>query len=155
MNSLEQLLGIDPNSPGVLRAELLADNDRALLRDLVNVRKSRGLQQATVGRIMGVSQASVSQFEAHDSNPTLATIRRYAHAVGALIAHEVAPDDGQLLDPVRRAQWTTSSMRRLPVPSVAVARKAPQPARDPRNAGAATFRSEMGGSSPADFALAA
>ncbi|MFT3877898.1 MAG: helix-turn-helix transcriptional regulator [Propioniciclava sp.] len=93
MNTLEGLLGIEPRSREVQRAEALADSDCALLRALVAVRKKRGLSQQEVGEIMGVSQASVSQFEAHDSNPTLATIRRYAHAVGALVTHHVEADD--------------------------------------------------------------
>lgn len=131
MTSLEELLGLDPHSPDLLRAEMLADNDRELLRALVEVRRARHLSQRAVGEIMGVSQASVSQFEDHDSNPTLATIRRYAHAVGALIAHKVEADKGQLLDPSQRTGWLTSSVKDIP---------ADEMARITRSHGAATFR---------------
>ena len=97
MTTLEQIRGIDPESPRLKRAELLADNDRALLRDLVSIRESKGLSQADVGRSMGISQPSVAAFERYDSNPKLSTIRRYAHAVGAVIRHEVVADEGEVL----------------------------------------------------------
>lgn len=96
--ALEELLGLDPASPALLRAQLLADNDRALLSALVAIRKERGLAQAQVGELMGVSQPSVADFEAHDANPTLSRIRRYAHAVRAHVVHKVEADEGQLLD---------------------------------------------------------
>lgn len=147
MTSLEELLGLDPHSPALLRAEMLADNDRELLRTLVEIRRARQLSQRAVGDIMGVSQASVSQFENHDSNPTLATIRRYAHAVGALVAHKVEADNGQLLDPTQRTRWLTSSVRDIPAGQMASITSSP---------GAATFRLlPSPDTSRVDFALAA
>lgn len=118
MNTLDELLGLDPASPEALRADLLAENDQALLDALVQVRIDRGLTQAQVAAIMGVKQPSIADFEAHDSNPTLSRIRRYAHAVGALIAHKVEVDSGQLLDN-RRDQWvaTTVTVQAAPKPS--------------------------------------
>ncbi len=98
MSTLDELLGLDPMSPEVLRADLLAENDRQLLDSLVQVRRSRGFTQARVAESMGVKQPTVADFEAHDSNPTLSQIRRYAHAVGVLIYHRVEVDSGQLLD---------------------------------------------------------
>ncbi len=102
MTSLDELLEeyLDPNSPSMQRAAQLALNDRAFLRELVEVRKGRGLSQQQVAERLGVSQPMVAKFEASDSNPTLATIRRYAHAVEALVKHEVEADTGQLQDPV-------------------------------------------------------
>lgn len=147
MASLEESLGLDPHSPDLLRAEMLADNDRELLRALVEVRRARQLSQRAVGDIMGVSQASVSQFEDHDSNPTLATIRRYAHAVGALIVHKVEADSGQLLDPGQRTHWLASSVKNVP---------AEQMASITGSHGAATFRLVLPrDNSRVDFALAA
>ena len=98
MSTLDELLGLDPMSPEVLRADLLAENDRQLLDSLVQVRRARGFTQALVAESMGVKQPTVADFEAHDSNPTLSQIRRYAHAVGVLIYHRVEVDSGQLLD---------------------------------------------------------
>ena len=119
MSTLEELLGLSPSSPEIIRAEQLADNDRALLRALVEIRHTRGLTQAAVGEIMGISQPSVAAFEAHDSNPTLATVRRYAHAVRALITHRVEPDEGELLDEQSREAWVTTSFKDVQVQVVA------------------------------------
>ena len=109
MSTLDELLGLDPMSPEVQRADLLAENDQQLLDALVQVRRERGFTQAQVAESMGVKQPTVADFEAHDSNPTLSRIRRYAHAVGALISHRVELDSGQLLDH-RRDEWLPASI---------------------------------------------
>jgi transcriptional regulator with XRE-family HTH domain len=75
---------------------MLAKNDFQLLADLVQVRISSGLTQADVAERLGISQQAVSKLESYDSDPKLSTIRRYAHAVGALVAHVVEADSGQL-----------------------------------------------------------
>lgn len=116
MASLEEMLGLDPQSPEMLRAEFLVENDRALLRRLIEVRKSRGLTQEQVGELMGVSQPTVAKFEAYDSNPRLSTVRRYAHAVRALVDHIVEPDSGQLLDSSwQRVQVSQDVLLRMPL----------------------------------------
>lgn len=107
MTTLEEALGFDPESLEVQRATLLAQNDRALLRALIAIREAKGISQALVGEAMGISQPSVAAFEKHDSNPKLSTIRRYAHAIGALVKHEVAADEGQLSDRRSRDAWRT------------------------------------------------
>lgn len=98
MGTIDELLGLDSTAPDSVRAALLAESDRQLLDDLVMVRKERGLSQSEVAEIMGVSQPTIADFEAHDSNPTLSRIRRYAHAVGAIVSHRVELDSGRLLD---------------------------------------------------------
>lgn len=106
--TLDEMLGLDAQSPSMLRAEALVENDRAFLDALVAARIARGLSQQQVAKLMGVSQPTVADFERHDSNPTLARIRRYAHAIEALIAHRVELDEGQLLD-ARRSEWVPAS----------------------------------------------
>ena len=98
MSTLYELLGLDPVSPEVLRADLLAENDQQLLDALVQVRRERGFTQAQVAESMGVKQTTIADFEAYDSNPTLSQIRRYAHAVGVLIYPLVEVDSRQLPD---------------------------------------------------------
>lgn len=80
-----------------LRAQELAKNDYLLLRDLIQTRIDSGLKQKDVAAMLGISQQAISKFEKLDSDPRLSTIRLYAHAVGALIAHVVEKDNGQLL----------------------------------------------------------
>ncbi len=96
MGMVAELLGVDLDSPEMRRAEILAANDRRLLAELVRIRQARGLSQAAVGEIMGVTQPTVAAFEAYDSNPRLSSIRRYAHAVGALVHHRVEADPATL-----------------------------------------------------------
>ena len=43
MNTLEELLGIDPGSPSMRRATQLVENDRALLLRLIQLRGDQGL----------------------------------------------------------------------------------------------------------------
>lgn len=117
MGTLENLLGIDLDSPEMRRAELLAANDRRLLDELVKIRQMRGLSQAAAGEIMGVTQPTVAAFEAYDSNPRLSSIRRYAHAVGALVRHQVEADRGQLADPAGRAEWSAMGSSTIHTPA--------------------------------------
>ncbi|WP_374009892.1 helix-turn-helix domain-containing protein [Leifsonia sp. LS-T14] len=74
------------------RAEALVESDIHLLRSLVALRKQHGLSQEVVAERMGVTQPTVASFERFDSNPKLATVRRYALAVGALVQHDIVDD---------------------------------------------------------------
>lgn len=107
MSTLEDLLGIDPDSPEIRRTTHLAEADYALISRLVRLRGAQGLSQADVAQRMGVTQSTVCTFERMDNDPRLSTIRRYAHAVEALIRHDVELDTGQLLDD-RVTKWTST-----------------------------------------------
>jgi transcriptional regulator with XRE-family HTH domain len=80
-----------------LRAKELAKNDYLLVRDLIQLRIDSELSQKDVAEKLGISQQAVSKFEKLDADPRLSTIRLYAHAIGALVAHVVEKDNGQLL----------------------------------------------------------
>lgn len=103
------------------RADSLEDAHYDLMRDLIRLRKLHELSQETVAERMSVSQPTVAAFERYDSNPTLATIRRYAVAVGARIQNSVIDDCKehatqfeQIVDnlqvrrqPTSRGKWAT------------------------------------------------
>lgn len=74
--------------------EAAATANTLLLRwQLIRVRLRSGLTIADVAERMGISPgAVVDQMERPESDPRLSTVRRYAHAVGALIGHEVIPE---------------------------------------------------------------
>lgn len=75
------------------RERLARENMEADLRLLAALRQARedlGLSQTDLGKILGISQASVSAFEA-ESDPKLSTIRRYAFALNVAVSHEVKP----------------------------------------------------------------
>ena len=97
MATLDDLLRAARGTVEHTRAKVLAKNDYRLIADLVEIRKMRGLSQQALAARLGISQQAVSKIESHDSDPRLSTIRRYANAVEALIAHAVEPDRGQLL----------------------------------------------------------
>jgi transcriptional regulator with XRE-family HTH domain len=104
--TLADLLDSSKHSADQLRATELARGDYKFIADLVQQRKAAGLTQEDVALRIGISQPSVAKFERHDSDPKLSTIRRYAHAIGALIGHSVLPDDGGM---TKDKRWITVS----------------------------------------------
>lgn len=76
----------------VARARSLQRAQRGMMEGLVDLRQEHGLTQAEVASRMGVSQSAVAQFERYDSNPTLATIQKYALAVEAKLGLRVESD---------------------------------------------------------------
>lgn len=97
MATLDDLLRDASGTVEHTRATALAKNDYRLIAQLVSVRRLRGLSQSEVAARLGISQQAISKLESHDSDPRLSTIRRYANAVEALVAHAVEADRGQLL----------------------------------------------------------
>lgn len=80
----------------------LARSENRLIRQLIDVRYKSGLRPADLARKMGVDRSVVTRFEAGGTNPTMATINRYAEAVGAMIHYNVT----------RRADTDSSSVAR-------------------------------------------
>lgn len=74
------------------RAMALVKSHRKLMQELIAYRDDHNLSQEEVAHRMGVSQPTVSSFERYDTNPTLATIRRYALAVGVEIDYVIKDD---------------------------------------------------------------
>jgi len=72
----------------------LAD-EYAALGELLRARQRAGMTQADVARRMGVAQASVARLESSAGSrkhaPSLATLRRYADAVGCTLTIALAP----------------------------------------------------------------
>ena len=92
------------------RAADLARTSEEFKADLVALRERHGLTQAQVGERLGISQEAVSKFEAHDSNPTLASIRRYALAIGARLRLDVVDDT--TTTPAAVGHWSSTRLRR-------------------------------------------
>lgn len=69
----------------------LAREHRKLLADLTQLRRDSGVSQEELATRLGVSQATVSEFERVGNDPKLSTVRRYAHALGAMIIHQMSP----------------------------------------------------------------
>lgn len=77
-----------------LKAELLQDADTraaynaqaeeyAIARELIAARARAGLTQADVAQRMGTTQSTIARLEGGKAAPSLRSVQRYAHAVGA------------------------------------------------------------------------
>jgi len=113
MPTLAELLSATHETPATKRAEALAKNDYLLIRELIQVRRDAKLTQTDIADRLGVTQPTVAAFERMDSDPKLSTIRRYAQAVGALVAHVVEADQGQLFED---HGFTAARVRKVFVP---------------------------------------
>lgn len=79
---LDQVWAVDGGWPELLS---ILEN-RAIRAALVDARLRKGLTQLDVAERIGVSQATIAEFEnARYPNPRLSTVRRYALAVGVVM----------------------------------------------------------------------
>lgn len=67
----------------------VADEQLKLVFALRDLRKERGMEIAEVAEAADVLASEISMFESGSSNPTLALVRRYAKAVGAVFTVDV------------------------------------------------------------------
>lgn len=71
------------------------EDEFATLAELLRARQRAGMTQADVAERMGVAQASVARLESSAGSrkhaPSLATLRRYAEAVGCDLRITLAP----------------------------------------------------------------
>ncbi|MGW8431711.1 helix-turn-helix domain-containing protein [Curtobacterium citreum] len=79
----------DEMTPAEQHAMNLAIVDHELIGDLMRARIRRGLTEDQLGAALGISGATVRAFEGLQTEPTLQTLRRYAHALGVTITHTV------------------------------------------------------------------
>ncbi len=92
--SFDDGLGFDAEETASERlARELAEADLRLIAQIRAKREERGLTQRQLGRLLNVSQATVSEFESGQIEPRMQTIRRYAHALGIRIEHTVRDAD--------------------------------------------------------------
>jgi transcriptional regulator with XRE-family HTH domain len=71
----------------------------ALLDELLRARRQAGLTQAEVAARMGTKTPAVARLEAGGGrlghSPSVATLRKYAHAVGCRLEIRLRPHDGK------------------------------------------------------------
>lgn len=87
--NLDEILGVDHSDPSQILADRLVANDRKLLNELIDQRKRLDLSQREVAEKMGVTESAISKIESGSRDLRLATLRRYAHAVGVEVKHNV------------------------------------------------------------------
>lgn len=130
--------GFGEETPGEKLARENMEADLDLIAALRAVREARGLSQTQLAELLGVSQAAVSTFES-DGDSKLSTVRRYAHALGASIRHQVVHEGVDFA----ASYWPTSG-----VSFRGVAHEQPAPAQS-------LDASWVRGSKKSDFALGA
>lgn len=81
--------------PGYAAAYVALEDEYAALGELLRARQQAGLTQAQVAARMGIAQASVARLEASAGSrkhaPSVATLRRYADAVGCELHLTLTP----------------------------------------------------------------
>lgn len=77
----------NPTFPQLMEA---ARRRRLLLRELAKNREELGLSQAEVAARIGTSQSALARLERGEGNPTLATVDRYASAMGKKIEWSIS-----------------------------------------------------------------
>lgn len=93
MDFVDELFG--PASAMDQLAEANRIEERQWVRDLVRLRRARGLSQEDVAALMGIGQSGVARIEAGGRDLRLSSLFRYALAVNAKVDHIVsrAEDD--------------------------------------------------------------
>lgn len=82
---IDESTGRNPEFPELVAA---AERRRALLRELVALRRHKGLSQTAVAARMATSQSAVARLEGQDDAKE-SMIDRYAAAVGARVERQV------------------------------------------------------------------
>ena len=93
-----EMVGAWKRDPGFNAAYEELDTEYALLRELLQARQRAGLTQAEVAEKMGTKPPAVTRLETSLSDsrhsPTVATLKRYAHAVGCKLEVHLVPAKG-------------------------------------------------------------
>jgi transcriptional regulator with XRE-family HTH domain len=91
LDELFESIGHDSNHPDAIAAGADFTNFEDFIRLLCDKRRTAGLTQTDVAKLMGTHQSVISDFELMGGNPKIQTIQRYARAVGYRVLLELAP----------------------------------------------------------------
>ena len=73
------------------------DEEYQLIRDMLRLRQERGLTQAAIAKAMHTTPSVVSRIESMHvtgrPSPSLATLKRYAHALGCRLQIKFVPEE--------------------------------------------------------------
>lgn len=83
MKTVKQLHKGWLKDPSYREAHKELEEEFEVSRALIEARSKANLTQAEVATIMETSQAAVARLEAGNSNPSVATLKRYAKATGS------------------------------------------------------------------------
>ncbi|MDF7663244.1 helix-turn-helix transcriptional regulator [Bifidobacterium sp. ESL0763] len=75
----------------VKQASLLVRNDEKLIDELAEYRKKSGMSVETVADKMGIPADELRDIEGGVGDPAMSVVRRFAHALGLVVSHDVRP----------------------------------------------------------------
>jgi transcriptional regulator with XRE-family HTH domain len=91
----EKLVEKALSRPGVKAAYDALEDEFALFDEVLKARKRAGLTQAEIAARMGTKASAIARIEAGGGSkrhsPSIATLRRYAEAVGCKLKIELVP----------------------------------------------------------------
>jgi DNA-binding XRE family transcriptional regulator len=91
----EELMRVALSRPGVKQEYEALKEEFALLEELIKARLASGKSQEQIAEDMGTSTSTVGRLETGGGtkrhSPTLATLERYAHAVGCILQIRLVP----------------------------------------------------------------
>ncbi|OGG61849.1 hypothetical protein A3C87_00425 [Candidatus Kaiserbacteria bacterium RIFCSPHIGHO2_02_FULL_49_34] len=80
LEELKSRLLVDPETKKAYDA---LEPEYLLARTLIQKRLDAGLSQSELAKKVGTRQSAISRLESGEGNPTFATLRKVAHALGA------------------------------------------------------------------------
>lgn len=91
--SIDELLGLDPNDPLDMQADIIVNEHADLIRDLKKFRENSGLTVEQVAERMGwFVDDYLSHVEGYQGNEMrLSTLRRYSLALGVNVKFSIEP----------------------------------------------------------------
>ena len=91
----EQLKRKALSDPAVKAEYDALDEEFALLNEMIKARQASHKTQADIAKAMGTTTSVVGRLETgggkHQHSPSLATLRRYAHAIGCNLKIKLVP----------------------------------------------------------------
>jgi transcriptional regulator with XRE-family HTH domain len=96
--------------PGVKKAYEALDEEFAFLDEVLKARAEAGLTQAEVAARIGTTQSAVARLESAEPrhSPSIATLQRYAQALGYRVQIRLVKSKGRATQAGRRASTTTT-----------------------------------------------
>ena len=113
--------------PEFRRAFADAEARSALLRSLIDARRSQGMSQEDTACFMGTTQSAVSELEGGTTDPQLSTLQRYARAVNAHVTIGLTCATSATASVDIAATWRTADATRRSFLAAVLARASEEP----------------------------
>jgi ribosome-binding protein aMBF1 (putative translation factor) len=88
---LDESTAKNPGFPALYES---AQQRRALMRELSEQRRRKGLSQTRAAAAMGTSQSAVARIESGEADPKCSTLERLAASLGLQVQYTLVPIEG-------------------------------------------------------------